>query len=206
MVLYMVITASREGRQTMAGIVKKTAKKVFVPITVGGGIDSVKEAKKVFAAGADKISINTAAMLNPELVRKLSQVYGNQAVVVAIDARRRGSWFECSAFGGTQFMQINAVKWAVQAEALGAGEILLTSMDKDGTKKGFDLDLTKRVSKSVKIPVIASGGAGKPADFAKVLTQGNADAVLAAGVFHYGKYSVSQVKQYLKEKGVVVRP
>ena len=160
-IVFLDITASHEKRQTMVEVVKKTCQRVFIPITVGGGIRSVEDAKKLFLAGADKISINTAAIQNPRLVKDLSKTFGSQAVVVAIDAKRRKDWFECSIYGGRKFTGVDAILWAKKVAKLGAGEILLTSMDRDGTKECFDLELTKKVSKEVSIPVIASGGAGK---------------------------------------------
>ncbi|MAG22045.1 MAG: imidazole glycerol phosphate synthase subunit HisF [Candidatus Diapherotrites archaeon] len=202
---FLGITASRERRNTMTKVIEKTVEKVFVPITVGGGIKSVEDARKVFGAGADKVSINTAALQRPKLISELSQVFGAQAVVVAIDAKKQGAQWDCSIFGGKKFTDKGAVDWAKEAEALGAGEILLTSMDRDGTKQGFDLELIKAVSQAVNIPVIASGGAGRMQDFADVLQQGEADAVLAASVFHYGKYSIREVKKFLEKRGIEVR-
>lgn len=204
-ICFLDITASQEKRQTMVDVIKKTTENVFAPITVGGGIKSVEDAKKVFNAGADKVSINTAAFQNPKLISELSNVFGAQAVVVAIDAKNRGNWWECRIFGGKKLTGKNAVKWAKEAEQRGAGEILLTSMDKDGTKKGFDLELVKTVSESVGIPVIASGGAGNMKDFARVLTEGKADAVLAASVFHYGECGIKELKNFLKNRGIEVR-
>ncbi len=204
-ICFLDITASKEKRQTMAEVIKKTSRKVFVPITVGGGIRSVEDARTVFEAGADKVSINSAALKNPGLIGKLSETFGRQAVVVAIDAKKRDNGFECSTLGGSVFTGVDALTWAVEAEKKGAGEILLTSMDRDGTKKGFDIELTKKVSEAVKIPVIASGGAGQMKDFSAVLKEGKADAVLAAGLFHFGECSVKEVKKFLKKEKLEVR-
>jgi len=204
-IVFLDITASKERRATMAEVVKKTCQKVFVPITVGGGIKSVEDAKKIFRAGADKISINTAAIKNPNLVQRLSKIFGAQAVVVAIDAKNRGDWFECSIYGGKKFTGVNAVSWAKRVERLGAGEILLTSMDRDGTKKGFDLELTKRVSEAVSLPVIASGGGGRLDHFLEVFRKGQADAALAASIFHFKEVEIQRLKNYLKQKGIPIR-
>jgi len=204
-IVFLDITASHEKRQTMVEVVKKTCQRVFIPITVGGGIRSVEDAKKLFLAGADKISINTAAIQNPRLVKDLSKTFGSQAVVVAIDAKRRKGWFECSIYGGRKFTGVDAILWAKKVAKLGAGEILLTSMDRDGTKECFDLELTKKVSKEVSIPVIASGGAGKKEHFFEVFKKGKADAVLAASLFHFNEIKIPELKRYLKEKGINVR-
>lgn len=204
-IVFLDITASAERRITMIEVVERTCQKVFIPITVGGGIRSVEDAKKLFKAGADKISINTAAVQNPKLVQELSQTFGSQAVVVAIDAKRREGWFECSIYGGRKFTGVDAVLWAKRVEKLGAGEILLTSMDRDGTKEGFDLELTRKISEAVSIPVIASGGAGKKEHFLEVFQNGKADAALAASLFHFREMQISELKRYLKEKGINVR-
>lgn len=204
-IVFLDITASRDRRATMIEVVEKTCKKVFIPITVGGGIKSVEDARKLFRAGADKISINTAAIQNPKLVRELSQTFGSQAVVVAVDAKRRNGWFECSIYGGRKFTGVNAISWAKKVAGLGAGEILLTSMDRDGTKKGFDLELTRKISETVSIPVIASGGAGKKEHFLEVFKKGKADAALAASLFHFKEIKIPELKGYLKEKDVNVR-
>ena len=203
-IVFLDITASHEKRQTMVEVVKKTCQRVFIPITVGGGIRSVEDAKKLFLAGADKISINTAAIQNPRLVKDLSKTFGSQAVVVAIDAKRRKDWFECSIYGGRKFTGVDAILWAKKVAKLGAGEILLTSMDRDGTKECFDLELTKKVSKEVSIPVIASGGAGKKEHFFEVFKKGKADAVLAASLFHFNEIKIPELKRYLKQKGINV--
>jgi cyclase len=205
-ICFLDITASSDNRQTMAEVIEKTCRQVFVPVTVGGGIRSIRDANKVFKAGADKISINTAAIKKPGLVSKLSKRFGRQAVVVAIDAKKRGNekW-ECFAYGGRKPTGIDAIEWAKEAEKLGAGEILLTSMDRDGTKQGFDVELTRRVSEAVAMPVIASGGAGSLQSIADVLISGKADAVLAASIFHYKKFSIKQAKEFLIKKGIEVR-
>ncbi|MBV9611174.1 MAG: imidazole glycerol phosphate synthase subunit HisF, partial [Acidobacteriaceae bacterium] len=185
----------------------RTARKVFIPLTVGGGIRSVSDARKIILSGADKVSVNTAAVQRPELIRELSLEFGAQAVVLAIDARRHGgSKWHVYTKGGRQDEGIDAVKWAQRGEDLGAGEILLTSMDTDGVQSGFDCALTRTVVDATSVPVIASGGAGKPEDFVAVLTEGRADAALAASVFHYGKYTVADLKQALAQAQVPVRP
>jgi cyclase len=205
--VFLDITASSDGRDTMADLVARTARRVFIPLTVGGGIRSVADARKILMSGADKVSINTAAVRRPELITELSEEFGAQAVVLAIDARRNpvGSW-NVFTRGGRDDEGIDAIRWAIEGEARGAGEILLTSMDTDGVQGGFDCDLTRTVSRATHIPVIASGGAGKPDDFVRVLTEGEADAALAASVFHYGTYTVGELKRFLEECGVPVRP
>jgi cyclase len=191
----------------MADVVARTARKVFIPLTVGGGIRSVGDARKILLSGAEKISVNTAAVRRPELITELSQEFGAQAVVLAIDARRNanGGW-NVFTRGGRDDEGINALEWAAQGEACGAGEILLTSMDTDGVQGGFDCDLTRAVSRATHVPVIASGGAGKPEDFEQVLTSGEADAALAASIFHYGTYTVADLKTFLMGRHVPVRP
>lgn len=205
--VFLDITASSDARETMADVVARTARRVFIPLTVGGGIRSVADGRKIILAGADKVSVNTAAVHRPELIRELSLEFGAQAVVLAIDARRSdpGKW-NVYTKGGRFDEGIDAVEWARRGESLGAGEILLTSMDTDGVQTGFDCDLTKAVSEATTIPVIASGGAGKPEDFVRVLTSGCADAALAASVFHYGKYTVGDLKRELANAHVPVRP
>ena len=205
--VFLDITASSDARDIMADVVARTARKVFIPLTVGGGIRSVADARKIILSGADKVSVNTAAVHRPELIRELSLEFGAQAVVLAIDARRaRGRTWHVYTKGGRHDEQIDAVEWAQRGEALGAGEILLTSMDTDGVQTGFDCELTRAVVDATTIPVIASGGAGKPEDFTAVLTQGKADAALAASIFHYGKYTVSDLKLALQQANVPVRP
>ena len=205
--VFLDITASSDAREIMADVVARTARKVFIPLTVGGGIRSVADARKILMSGADKVSINTAAVRRPKLITELSEEFGAQAVVLAIDARRNsaGSW-NVFTRGGRDDEGINAVEWALQGERMGAGEILLTSMDTDGVQSGFDCELTRAVSHAVHIPVIASGGAGKPQDFERVLTEGEADAALAASIFHYGTYTVSDLKAFLQQRRVPVRP
>jgi imidazole glycerol-phosphate synthase subunit HisF len=205
--VFLDITASSDAREIMADLVAKTARKVFIPLTVGGGIRSVADGRKIILSGADKVSVNTAAVHRPELIRELSEEFGAQAVVLAIDARRTstGGW-NVFTKGGRFDEGIDAVEWAQRGEALGAGEILLTSMDTDGIQTGFDCDLTRAVAGATTVPVIASGGAGKPEDFVTVLTDGNADAALGASVFHYGKYTVGELKRALAEAHVPVRP
>ncbi|MCL4840219.1 MAG: imidazole glycerol phosphate synthase subunit HisF [Bryobacteraceae bacterium] len=204
--VFLDITASSDERDTMADVVARTARQVFIPLTVGGGIRSVDDARRILHAGADKVSINTAAVRRPELITELSQAFGAQATVLAIDAKRnaRGSW-NVFTKGGREDEGIDAVEWAARGEALGAGEILLTSMDTDGVQDGFDCALTRAVSRATKIPVIASGGAGKPEHFIRVLTEGEADAALAASIFHYGTYTVDQLKEALERAGIPVR-
>jgi cyclase len=205
--VFLDITASSDAREIMADLVAKTARKVFIPLTVGGGIRSVADGRKIILSGADKVSINTAAVHRPELIRELSEEFGAQAVVLAIDARRNspGRW-NVFTKGGRFDEGIDAVEWARRGEELGAGEILLTSMDTDGIQTGFDCDLTRAVAAATSVPVIASGGAGKPEDFVTVLTDGKADAALGASVFHYGKYTVGELKRALVEAHVPVRP
>jgi len=205
--VFLDITASSDARDIMADVVARTARKVFIPLTVGGGIRTVADARKILMAGADKVSVNTAAVRRPELITELSEEFGAQAVVLAIDARRRteNGW-NVFTRGGRDDEGLDAVEWALEGELLGAGEILLTSMDTDGVRTGFDCPLTHAVSQITHIPVIASGGAGKPEDFERVLTEGCADAALAASIFHYGTYTVKDLKDYLHLHDVPVRP
>ncbi len=205
--VFLDITASSDARDIMADVVARTARKVFIPLTVGGGIRSVGDARKILMSGADKVSINTAAVRRPALITELSEEFGAQAVVLAIDARRdpAGSW-NVFTRGGRDDEGIDAIEWAKQGESLGAGEILLTSMDTDGVQRGFDCELTRAVSRATHIPVIASGGAGKPEDFERVFNQGEADAALAASIFHYETYTVAELKKFLAERKVAVRP
>ncbi len=200
------IMASHEGRGTMLDIVERVADCVFIPFTVGGGITTTDDFKEILRAGADKISVNSAAVRNPKLINEAAYKFGSQCVVCAIDAKRteNGS-FEVYLNGGRVPTGIDAVRWAVEAQKRGAGEILLTSMDQDGQKTGYDIELTKAVSENVGIPVIASGGAGKAEHFTDVLTEGKADAVLAASLFHFGELPIPQLKQYLHENGISVR-
>jgi imidazole glycerol-phosphate synthase subunit HisF len=204
--VFLDITASSDARQTMADVVAGTARKVFIPLAVGGGIRTLADARRIIRSGADKVSVNTAAVRRPELITELSREFGAQAVVLAIDARRYGveQWHVYTR-GGRDDEGIDAVAWAARGEELGAGEILLTSMDSDGVKEGFDCALTKAVSHATRVPVIASGGAGKPEHFVRVLTDGYADAALAASIFHYGTYTVNQLKEELAKRGIPVR-
>ncbi len=204
--VFLDITASSDHRDTMVEVVARTARQVFIPLTVGGGIRSVEDARAVLLAGADKVSVNTAAVARPELLTELSNEFGSQAVVLAVDAKRvaEGKW-TVYVRGGRDDARLDALEWAVRGEALGAGEILLTSMDTDGVLTGFDCELTRAVSRATHIPVIASGGAGKPEHFLEVLTAGEADAALAASIFHYGTYTVGDLKDYLAQHGVPVR-
>jgi cyclase len=205
--VFLDITASSDARDIMVSLVARTARQVFIPLTVGGGLRSVADARKIILAGADKVSINTAAVRRPELISELSQEFGAQAIVLAIDARRfSAAKWNVFTKGGRHDEGIDAVEWARQGQELGAGEILLTSMDTDGVQTGFDCDLTQAVAAATTIPVIASGGAGTLEDFIKVLTEGRADAALAASVFHYGKYTVTELKRGLSAAHIPVRP
>lgn len=223
-IIFLDITASHEKRETMTRVIKKTSEKVFVPLTVGGGIHNIKDAIMVFNAGADKISINTAAVENPVIVSTLASYFGSQACVVAIDAKRRYitdpeeaqnkiimktpeglCWFECSTYGGRKFTGLDAVRWALEVEERGAGEILLTSMDKDGTKEGYDIPLTTAINERVSIPVIASGGCGTPQHIYKLFQKTQSSAALAASIFHYGTYTIRRVKEFLEKRGLSVR-
>lgn len=204
--VFLDITASNEERNTMVQVAKDCASQVFIPFTVGGGIRSAADMRRMLKAGADKTSLNTAAIKNPDLIREGAEKFGSQCVVLAVDARRSGEdkW-EVYINGGRTPTGLDCLKWVKKAVSLGAGEILLTSMDADGTKDGYDIALTRAVSEAVNVPVIASGGAGKLEHFYDVLTLGKADAVLAASVFHYGQFTVREVKNYLKSRGVEVR-
>lgn len=204
--VFLDITASLEKRKSMVDVIERTAREVFMPLTVGGGITSIEDMRAVLMAGADKTSLNSAAVKNPDLIRQGAEAFGNQCVVLAVDAKKRGenSW-EVYIHGGHTPTGLDVLEWVKRAVDLGAGEILLTSMDADGTKDGFDIPLTRAVADAVPVPVIASGGAGSLDDFYKVLTAGGADAALAASVFHYGTFTVWQVKEYLRSKGVEVR-
>lgn len=205
--VFLDITASSDARATVVDMVRKVAKQVFIPFTVGGGIRTVEDFKVLLREGADKISINSAAIDHPELIREAADKFGSQCVVVAIDARRRadGTGWNIYKNGGRIDMGIDAVEWAVKAEKLGAGEILLTSMDCDGTKNGYDLELTRQIAECVSIPVIASGGAGTKEHFYDALTEGKADAALAASLFHYKELEIREVKEYLADRDVSVR-
>lgn len=206
-IVFLDITASSDARETVTELVRRVAKKVFIPFTVGGGIRSIEDFRAILREGADKVSVNSAAIMNPQLIREAADKFGSQCVVVAIDAKKRmdGSGWNIFKNGGRIDMNIDAVEWAVQAEKLGAGEIMLTSMDCDGTKAGYDIELTRTISEKVSIPVIASGGAGTREHFYEALTQGKADAALAASLFHFKELEIREVKQYLHEKQVSVR-
>lgn len=205
--VFLDITASSDNRATMVDVVERTASECFMPLTVGGGIRAVEDMRVMLNAGADKVSVNTSAIQRPELVREGAERFGSQCIVVAIDARRRpqGGW-TVYTHGGRNPTDLEAVDWARRVEELGAGEILLTSMDADGTKEGYDMELVRAVSSALHIPVIASGGAGKLEHMADVLLHAGADAVLAASIFHFGEYTVGDVKKFLADRGVPVRP
>ena len=204
--VFLDITASVEERKAMLDVINKTAGEVFMPLTVGGGISTVDDIRNALRAGADKTSVNSAAVKNPQLIAEGAKLFGSQCIVLAIDARRCGeNKWEVYVHGGRTPTGIDAVEWAKQGVARGAGEILLTSMDADGTKNGYDIPLTKAVSEAVNVPVIASGGAGKLEDFYEVLAEGGADAVLAASVFHYKTFTIQEVKEYLRDRGIEVR-
>ena len=203
--VFLDITASFENRKTLIDVVNRTADQVFMPLTVGGGISNVNDIRDLLNAGADKVSLNTAVVREPGLVRRAANIFGSQCIVVAIDAKRAGNRWEVFTHGGRNATGKDALLWAKEAESAGAGEILLTSMDTDGTKNGYDIALTAAVAKAVNIPVIASGGAGTLEHFHQVFTQTGADAALAASVFHFGEISIGEVKEYLKEQKVNVR-
>ena len=218
--VFLDITASSEKRDILRGVVEGVAKAISIPFTVGGGIRSVSDARLVLCSGADKVSVNTAAVEKPKLITELADVFGRQCVVCAIDARRNRTacdgkilvdtcdgkvWFEVVTYGGRKPTGIDALAWASEAERLGTGEFLVTSMDRDGTKDGYDIELTRAVSERVNVPVIASGGAGTPQHLLEVFTEGKADAALAASIFHYNQYPVLVVKDYLRKAGVTIR-
>jgi cyclase len=204
---FLDITASSDKRAIVAGLVRRVTDEVFIPLCVGGGLGSIEDVRAVLRAGADKVSLNTAAVERPELITEGATVFGSQCMVVAVDARRRkgGGGWDVYTHGGRRNIGWDAVEWAARAESLGAGEILLTSMDRDGTKDGYDVELTRAVADAVSIPVIASGGAGRLEHFYEALTAGGASAVLAASLFHFGEFQIGEVKAYLRERGVVVR-
>jgi cyclase len=204
-VVFLDITASSDERNTMVDVVFRTAQRVFIPLTVGGGIREVRDARRILVSGADKVSVNTAAVRRPGLITELSNEFGAQAVVLAIDARRKGDSWSVHTRGGRVDESIDVIEWAQRGEALGAGEILLTSMDTDGVQQGFDCALTRAVSRATRIPVIASGGGGTPEHFLEVLTDGEADAALAASIFHYGTYTVNDLKEFLDKHQIPVR-
>jgi len=206
--VFLDITASHEKRKTMVDVVERVAKCVFMPFTVGGGIEEIEDIRSLLNAGCDKVSINTAVVRRPEFVKEASDKFGSQCIVVAIDAKKKkgsDSKWEVYINGGRDATGIDAIEWAKKMESLGAGEILLTSMDFDGTKNGYDIELTKRISEAVNIPVVASGGCGNLEHMYEALTKGKADAALAASIFHFREYSIEQAKEYLRDKGVPVR-
>ncbi len=202
---FLDITASHENRDNIYHVVEEVAETCFMPLTVGGGVKTVEHVHKLLRSGADKVAINTAAISNPELVKEAARKFGKQCIVVAIDAKFNGQYFEIFTHGGRNSTGINAVEWARKMESYGAGELLVTSMDKDGTKSGFDNKLNKTITDAVKIPVVASGGVGKLEHFAQGISEGGASAVLAASVFHFGELNIKQVKEYMKNEGIAVR-
>jgi cyclase len=204
-IAFLDITASHEKRDILIDIVRRTAEEIFIPLTVGGGVRRLEDIRRLLKAGADKVSINTAVVKDPTFVERAAKRFGSQCIVIAIDAKRSGKSWEVYTHGGRIPTGIDAIEWAERMETLGAGEILLTSMDRDGTKDGYDIELTRTISEKVGIPVIASGGVGTLEHLYEGLVHGKADAVLAASIFHYREFTVSQVKTFLKEKGVVVR-
>jgi imidazole glycerol-phosphate synthase subunit HisF len=205
-VVFLDITASSDARDTIVDLARRTAEEVFIPFTIGGGIRSVDDARRLLRAGADKVSVNSSAIARPELVSDIAEEFGTQCAVVAIDARQNETGWEVFSHGGRKPTGLDAVVWAAQVEGLGAGEILLTSMDRDGTRDGFDLDLTRSVVEACNIPVIASGGVGNLDHFVEGVTEGRADAVLAASIFHFGEHTVREAKEVLLAHGITVRP
>ncbi|HEX3176378.1 MAG TPA: imidazole glycerol phosphate synthase subunit HisF [Methylomirabilota bacterium] len=203
--VFLDITASHEDRAIMLDVVRRTAEGIYMPLTVGGGIRAVEDVRRLLRAGADKVSLNTAALAQPEVIREAAERFGSQCIVVAIDARREGDRWGVYTHGGRRPAGRDAIEWAYEAVRLGAGEILLTSMDRDGTKDGYDLELTRAVSDAVTVPVIASGGAGSLEHFHEALVDGHADAALAASLFHFGIHTIAEAKQYLADRGVEVR-
>ncbi len=221
--VFLDITASHERRRTMIDVIERTADEVFIPLTVGGGISTTKAIKNILRAGADKVSINTAAVKNPDFVKESSEIFGSQCIVTAIDCRRnfdiknnkdktiieledgRGAWYEVVIYGGRTPTGKDAVQWAQMVEKLGSGEILLTSMDRDGTKDGYDIPITRLLSETLDIPIIASGGAGNIEHMYEAFTAGKADAALAASIFHFGEYTIGEAKEYLRGRGVAIR-
>ncbi len=204
-ITFLDITASHEKRDIMVDVVRRVAEKIFIPFTVGGGLRTVEDMRKMLLAGADKVSVNTAAVENPDLVREGSVRFGAQCIVVAVDAKREGDSWEVYTHGGRTPAGIDALEWMKRVQELGAGEIMLTSMDADGTQAGFDIELTKRTVETLTIPVIASGGAGSLDTISDVFIQADADAVIIASLFHYGTYSIEDVKKHMKEKGIATR-
>ena len=204
-ICFLDISASIENRDTIINVVKKTANEVFIPLTVGGGISSLENIHSLLKAGADKVSINSAAIRNPNIIKDSSEYFGNQCIVVAVDVKKQNNDWYVYSHGGTKKTGLYALDWIEKAQQLGAGEILLTSMDKDGTKSGFDIELLEKVSKFIKIPVIASGGVGKLEHFYEGVIKGKANALLAASVFHFNEISIKEVKDYLSEKNIEIR-
>jgi len=202
---FLDITASHEKRRTILGVVERVANEVFMPLTVGGGIRNLQDIRDILLAGADKVTINTTAVEAPEFIQRSSEMFGSQCICVAIDAKRRAGGFEVYTYGGRKPTGVDAIRWAGEVESLGAGEILLTSMDRDGTKLGFDIELTRAISEAVNIPVIASGGVGTLEHLYEGFVEARADAVLAASIFHYREFTVIDAKNYLRQKGVNVR-
>lgn len=204
--VFLDITASSEGRETMIDVVRRTAEQVFIPFTIGGGLRTLEDIRRVLRAGADKVSLNTSAVQNPDIIKEGAHAFGSQCIVVAVDARQKeaGGW-EVFIHGGRTATGKDVLEWVQEVEQLGAGEILLTSMDRDGTKNGYDLELTRAVSRAVSLPVIASGGVGNLEHIAEGLTAGEADAALAASIFHYREYSIAETKHYLEERKIPVR-
>jgi cyclase len=205
-ITFLDITASSDARQILLDMVRRTAEVIFAPLTVGGGVRSVEDAHALLRCGADKVSINSAAVSDPDLVKRLADIYGNQAIVIAIDAKRREGGWEVVTHGGRTKTGLDAVEWAAKVASLGAGEILVTSMDRDGTRSGYDLALTRAISDAVPVPVIASGGVGTLDDLAAGLLEGGADAALAASIFHDGQHTITEAKAFLAAKGIPVRP
>ncbi len=204
--VFLDITASHENRKTMLEVVRKVAESVYIPFTVGGGIQNVEDIRELLRAGCDKVSVNTRAIENPDLIRQASKRFGSQCIVLAIDAKKSaGGGWKVYTHGGRNETALDAVDWAKQGESLGAGEILLTSMDRDGTKSGYDVELLRTLSRAVRVPVIASGGAGTPEHMYEAFTKGEADACLAASIFHFGEIKIPEVKSYLHGRGVAVR-
>jgi cyclase len=221
--VFLDITASAHGRETMINVIERTADEVFIPLTVGGGISSIDAIRQILRAGADKVSVNTSAVKNPEFIKESSDIFGAQCIVTAIDCRRNNdiknnpektimkledgtfAWYEVVIYGGRQATGVDAVQWARRAEKLGSGEILLTSMNRDGTCAGYDIPITKKLSEELDIPIIASGGVGNPQHIYEGFSEGKADAALAASIFHFSKYSIKEVKEYLRNRGISVR-
>jgi cyclase len=203
--VFLDITATSDNRQTLVDVVEKVSDEIFIPFTVGGGIRTVKDMRTILKAGADKISINTAAVKTPTLIREGADDYGSQCIVVAVDVKREGETFKVYVRGGRDRTDIDALEWCARAESLGAGELLVTSMDRDGTKDGYDLELLKNITSLVNIPVIASGGCGKLSHLYDAIEEGGASAVLAASIFHYGEFTIPETKEYLKGRGVYIR-